>query len=65
MYKIHCYTENAERLFNYNSDIIPLVGDIYPQPCGNTGSWEVTKRILHTQPDCPNVISLWLKPTNK
>ena len=65
LFKIYCYTENAEKLFNYESNILPVVGDTYSQPCGNINSWEVTKRILHTKPDCANVISLWLKQTNK
>ncbi len=64
MYKIYCYTENAEKLFNYTSDVIPMIGDCYSNPCSIGGNYDVTRRLLHTASDCTNVISLWLKQTN-
>lgn len=65
MYKIYCYTETAEKLFDYESSIIPMVGDSYSNPSGLTGNWDVTRRLLHTTTGCTHVISLWLKQTNK
>lgn len=64
-FKIYCYTEISEKLFNYESNVIPMVGDVYSNPSNLKGSFKVTKRILHTSSDCHNVISLWLKQTNK
>lgn len=62
MFSIHCYTENADKLFEYKSNIIPNVGDHYSCPCGLDGHFEVVTRILHTAPGHTEFISLWLKP---
>lgn len=59
MYKIYCYTENAVKLFNYTSDVIPMIGDCYSNPCGIDGNYDVTRRLLHTASNWQSVMYLF------
>lgn len=61
MFKIHVYTANAQSLFAYESNILPMVGDKYVNPDGTPNHYEVIKRLLHIKPDVANVISIWVK----
>lgn len=64
MYKIHVYDPTAIKLFSYESDILPVIGDVYAGPNGSTFHYEVTKRLLHTDKDMTHVLSIWAKKTN-
>lgn len=64
MFKIHAYTEKAEVLFIYESDILPMVGDRYVNPDNTDNHYEVVKRLLHVKKDVANVISIWVKKTS-
>lgn len=63
MYNIHVYSEGAIKLFEYNSDVIPVKDDVYAATDESKKHYTVTKRLLHTSPNMPNVISLWVRET--
>lgn len=61
MYKIHVYTENSAKLFTYDSNVLPMVGDVYAEPPECEGHFVVTNRILHTSIHMMNAITIWVK----
>jgi hypothetical protein len=61
MYNIYVYDSDSNKLFNYESQIVPQKGDTYADPTNCPGLWKVTQRVLHTTPDCSNVITIRVK----
>lgn len=66
MYTIYVYDTQANRLFDYKTNVLPHVGDVYSNTSDHVcpGNYAVVKRILHTAPECINVLSIWVKKTS-
>lgn len=61
MYTIYVYNSNVEKLFDYKSNVLPMVDDVYAGADIDKPSYKVIRRILHTTPDTVNVISVWVE----
>lgn len=56
MYKIEVCNENLQKLFNYESDILPMTGDDYAGINFTDGKQRtVTNRLLYTHPNCKTI----------
>lgn len=60
MYKVYVFDMESNKLFDYETNVLPIPGDTY---CNTShekcpGHYEVIKRILHTEKDLANVISI-------
>lgn len=65
MYTIYVHDEiTANKLFDYNSHVLPMIGDVYADPDKTTNHYQVTKRLLHTTTELAHVISIWVKKTH-
>jgi len=55
---------HGSEYIKYYSSIVPLVGDIYPQiDQWEQMSFKVVKRVLGTDSNCPNLITVNVEPT--
>jgi hypothetical protein len=63
MYTIYVYTPNVVLLFQYKSNILPMVGDVYPGTDIDQPNYKVIKRLLHTAEGTENIISIWAEKT--
>lgn len=66
MYKVYVYDNDTNALFYYETDIIPIPGDAY---CNHSthvcpGHYKVVQRILHTEHDLRNVITVRVTKTS-
>lgn len=59
MYSIYVYNSKAEKLFDYKSNVLPMVGDVYPGTGAGDRNYKVIKRLLHTTQHTVDVISVW------
>lgn len=65
MLKIYVHDDHlAHLLFTYESEILPMVGDVYANPDNSGNHYQITKRLLHANKEMNNVISVWVKKTN-
>ena len=58
MYTIYVFNSNAERLFDYKSNVAPMVDDVYAGPGIDKPNYKVIKRLLSTATGSENVISV-------
>lgn len=59
MYSIYVYNSKAEKLFDYKSNVLPMVGDVYAGVDIDTRNYKVIKRLLHITHNTVDVISVW------
>lgn len=66
MYSIYVYDLETNKLFDYASKVLPVIGDYYCNPSTHIcpGHYEVVNRILHTDADMPHVITIRVKKTS-
>lgn len=65
MFKIHVQNGNsAVELFNYESNVLPMVGDVYADPDKSGNHYVVIKRLLFTSQGMSNIIAVWVNKTN-
>jgi len=65
MYNVYVYDESAIKLFDYQTNVLPSIGDTYAHTSLDIcpGNYMVTKRLLHTATNCENVITVWVIKT--
>lgn len=64
MYSIYVFLNGDTKLFDYKSNILPVIGDIFCKPDGNDSHYRVTKRILNHEPAFADVLTIWVEKTS-
>lgn len=66
MYHIFVYDDCVNKLFDYYTSVLPVIGDVYANLSTHAcpGHYRVIKRILHTDADFKETLSIWVVKTS-